>query len=54
MLGEYFVVDSSHVYYLGLSYIMGKTHDKTHTGALGYVDTDVESSTTGTAYILFS
>ena len=54
MLGEYFVANSSHVYYLGLTYTMGKTHDKTHIGSLGYVNTDVESSTTGTAYILFS
>ena len=54
MLGEYFVKNASNVYYLGLTYTMGKTNDKTHIGSLGYVDTDVESSTTGTAYILFS
>lgn len=54
MLGNYFFKTPSEVYYLGLTYTMGKTNAKTHAGSLGYVDTDVESSTTGTAYILFS
>ena len=54
MLGDYFFKNVNEVYYLGLTYTMGKTNAKTHVGSLGYVDTDVESSTTGTAYILFS
>ena len=54
MLGNYFFKTPREVYYLGLTYTMGKTNAKTHAGSLGYVDTDVESSATGTAYILFS